>query len=200
MLCLPLLRLASLLAGRRFFGALAGRLADWLAGWLDAAFLERSATRITKKIVPKLSYGTGSSRHGALRALTLRGRCANGVTRCLPFRLSVSPPTPSAYLVSFRLLLACLAAAFSVSRWLLSQALAYTCYQMYARQKTGLAPEMVNFERGKVRRHPCTPMHAPCDVYVTPPDANHLYTTCYLRLRENERRFEGSNKQGRKGL
>ncbi len=30
------------------------------------------------------------------------------------------------------------------------QALAYTCYQMYARQKTGLAPEMVNFENGKV--------------------------------------------------
>ena len=32
---------------------------------------------------------------------------------------------------------------------LASQALAYTCYQMYARQKTGLAPEMVLFEHGK---------------------------------------------------
>ncbi|CAN0083356.1 unnamed protein product [Scytosiphon promiscuus] len=30
-----------------------------------------------------------------------------------------------------------------------AKALAYTCYQMYERQKTGLAPEMVNFERGK---------------------------------------------------
>eukprot|EP00903_Cladosiphon_okamuranus_P020635 g18945.t1 len=30
-----------------------------------------------------------------------------------------------------------------------AKALAYTCYQMYARQKTGLAPEMVNFEKGK---------------------------------------------------
>eukprot|EP00752_Nemacystus_decipiens_P015936 g14242.t1 len=30
-----------------------------------------------------------------------------------------------------------------------AKALAYTCYQMYARQKTGLAPEMVNFEKGR---------------------------------------------------
>eukprot|EP00904_Undaria_pinnatifida_P011230 jgi/Undpi1/7237/HiC_scaffold_22.g09710.m1 len=30
-----------------------------------------------------------------------------------------------------------------------AKALAYTCYQMYARQKTGLAPEMVTFEKGK---------------------------------------------------
>ncbi|CAM9711535.1 unnamed protein product [Laminaria digitata] len=30
-----------------------------------------------------------------------------------------------------------------------AKALAYTCYQMYARQKTGLAPEMVLFEKGK---------------------------------------------------
>ncbi|CAN0145755.1 unnamed protein product, partial [Hapterophycus canaliculatus] len=29
-----------------------------------------------------------------------------------------------------------------------AKALAYTCYQMYERQKTGLAPEMVNFEKG----------------------------------------------------
>ncbi|CAM9163978.1 unnamed protein product, partial [Discosporangium mesarthrocarpum] len=31
----------------------------------------------------------------------------------------------------------------------LGKQLAYTCYQMYRRQKTGLAPEMVNFENGK---------------------------------------------------
>ncbi|CAM9566441.1 unnamed protein product [Pylaiella littoralis] len=30
-----------------------------------------------------------------------------------------------------------------------AKALAYTCYQMYDRQKTGLAPEMVYFEKGK---------------------------------------------------
>ncbi|CAB1115373.1 unnamed protein product [Ectocarpus sp. CCAP 1310/34] len=30
-----------------------------------------------------------------------------------------------------------------------AKALAYTCYQMYERQKTGLAPEMVTFEKGK---------------------------------------------------
>lgn len=31
-----------------------------------------------------------------------------------------------------------------------AQALGYTCYQMYARQKTGLAPEVVNFRSGQV--------------------------------------------------